>query len=123
MTEEIHRPVEEGEAPLIELEEKIINSMVPLWKKNKSEITKEEYQQYYREKFFDFNEPARVIHTKAEGMVSYDTLMFIPKKPEYDYYTKDFEKRLALYSSGVLIMEKCADLLPDYFSFVAKVDC
>lgn len=118
MTEEIHRPVEEGEAPLIELEEKIINSMVPLWKKNKSEITKEEYQQYYREKFFDFNEPARVIHTKAEGMVSYDTLMFIPKKPEYDYYTKDFEKGLALYSSGVLIMEKCADLLPDYFNFV-----
>ncbi len=99
-------------------EENPVNSMIPLWKKNKSEITDEEYNQYYQEKFYDFNEPVRVIHTRAEGMVSYDTIMFIPKKPAYDYYTKDFEKGLALYSNGVMIMEKCGDLLPDYFSFV-----
>ena len=108
----------EKKEPVYETVEKTVNSMVPLWKKNKKDITKEEYNQYYREKFFDFNDPVRVIHTRAEGVVSYDALMFIPKKPEYDYYTKDFEKGLALYSNGVMIMEKCADLLPDYFSFV-----
>lgn len=102
----------------IKMEEQVINSMVPIWKKNKSELTEEDYNSYYHEKFYDFNEPARVIHTSADGVVSYTALMFIPKKPSYDYYTKDFEKGLALYSNGVMIMEKCPDLLPDYFSFV-----
>ena len=101
-----------------ENEEHVINSMVPIWKKNKSELTVEDYNSYYHEKFYDFNEPARVIHTSADGVVSYTALMFIPKKPSYDYYTKDFEKGLALYSNGVMIMEKCPDLVPDYFSFV-----
>ena len=102
----------------IKMEEQVINSMVPIWKKNKSELTEEDYNSYYHEKFYDFNEPARVIHTSADGVVSYTALMFIPKKPSYDYYTKDFEKGLALYSNGGMIMEKCPDLLPDYFSFV-----
>lgn len=101
-----------------ENEEHVINSMAPIWKKNKSELTEEDYNSYYHEKFYDFNEPARVIHTSADGVVSYTALMFIPKKPSYDYYTKDFEKGLALYSNGVMIMEKCPDLVPDYFSFV-----
>ena len=101
-----------------ENEEHVINSMVPIWKKNKTELTEEDYNSYYYEKFYDFNQPARVIHTSADGVVSYTALMFIPKKPSYDYYTKDFEKGLALYSNGVMIMEKCPDLLPDYFSFV-----
>lgn len=101
-----------------ENEEHVINSMVPIWKKNKSELTEEDYNSYYHEKFYDFNEPARIIHTSADGVVSYTALMFIPKKPSYDYYTKDFEKGLALYSNGVMIMEKCPDLVPDYFSFV-----
>ncbi len=99
-------------------EEEIVNSMVPIWRRNKNEISKEEYAAYYKDKFYDFNDPVRVIHTSAEGAVSYTALLFIPKKPPYDYYTKDFEKGLALYNSGVMIMEKCADLLPDYFSFV-----
>ena len=102
----------------IKMEEQVINSMVPIWKKNKSELTEEDYNSYYHEKFYDFNEPARVIHTSADGVVSYTALMFIPKKASYDYYTKDFEKGLALYSNGVMIMEKCSDLVPDYFSFV-----
>lgn len=102
----------------IKMEEDVINSMVPIWKKNKSELSEEDYNSYYHEKFYDFNEPARVIHTSADGVVSYTALMFIPKKPSYDYYTKDFEKGLALYSNGVMIMEKCPDLVPDYFSFV-----
>ena len=101
-----------------ENEEHVINSMVPIWKKNKSELTEEDYNSYYHEKFYDFNEPARVIHTSADGVFSYTALMFIPNKPSYDYYTKDFEKGLALYSNGVMIMEKCPDLVPDYFSFV-----
>ncbi len=100
------------------VETRTLNSMVPIWKKNKSELTEEDYNSYYHEKFYDFNEPARVIHTSADGVVSYTALMFIPKKPSYDYYTKDFEKGLALYSNGVMIMEKCPDLVPDYFSFV-----
>lgn len=102
----------------IKMEEEVINSMVPVWKKSKTELTEDDYKNYYHEKFYDFNDPARVIHTSADGMVSYTALMFVPKKPSYDYYTKDFEKGLALYSNGVMIMEKCRDLVPDYFSFV-----
>ncbi len=113
------RPVEgkEGEYEIYsELE--TLNSMVPMWKKNKNELTEEDYNNFYKEKFFDFQDPAKVIHTNVEGVVSYTSLMYIPGQRPYDYYSKDYEKGLQLYSSGVLIMDKCADLLPDYFSFV-----
>ncbi|MBQ7726231.1 MAG: molecular chaperone HtpG, partial [Clostridia bacterium] len=95
-----------------------LNSMIPLWKKAKNEITPEEYHKFYQEKFYDFEEPARVIHTKTEGQATYSALLFIPKHAPFDYYTKEYEKGLQLYSKGVLIMEKCPDLLPDHFSFV-----
>lgn len=95
-----------------------LNSMIPIWKKNKSELKDEDYNQFYKEKFFDFADPAKVIHTSVEGVSSYTALLFVPGQQPYNYYTKDFEKGLQLYSSGVLIMDKCADLLPDYFSFV-----
>lgn len=95
-----------------------LNSMVPLWKKNKSEIKDEEYNEFYKDKFYDFTDPAKVIHTDVEGVVSYTALLFIPGQAPFNYYTKDYEKGLQLYSSGVLIMDKCPDLLPDYFSFV-----
>ena len=100
------------------VEERTLNSMIPLWKKNKSEVTDEEYNAFYSDKFFDYEAPARVIHSKTEGNATYSALLFIPKHPPYDYYTKEFEKGLQLYSRGVLIMDKCADLLPDHFSFV-----
>ena len=100
------------------IEERTLNSMVPIWKKNKSELTDEDYAGFYKDKFYDYEEPAKVIHSKTEGNATYSALMFIPKHAAYDYYTKDFEKGLQLYSKGVLIMDKCADLLPDYFSFV-----
>ena len=95
-----------------------LNSMVPLWKKNKSEITEEEYNKFYKEKFFDYEDPIAHIHTKTEGTATYNALMYIPSKAPFDYYSKDYEKGLQLYSNGVLIMDKCADLLPDCFSFV-----
>lgn len=95
-----------------------LNSMIPLWKKAKNEIKPEDYNSFYKDKFYDYEDPARVIHTKTEGQATYSALMFIPKHPPFDYYTKEFEKGLQLYSKGVLIMDKCADLLPDYFSFV-----
>ncbi|MBP3447200.1 MAG: molecular chaperone HtpG [Clostridia bacterium] len=95
-----------------------LNSMVPLWKKNKNEVTADEYSGFYRDNYFDYEEPAKVIHTKIEGQVEYNTLLFIPRHAPFDYYTKSYEKGLQLFSNGVLIMDKCADLLPDYFSFV-----
>lgn len=95
-----------------------LNSMIPIWKKQKSEIKAEDYNSFYKEKFYDYEDPARVIHTKTEGQATYSALLFIPKHPPFDYYTKEYEKGLQLYSKGVLIMDKCADLLPDYFSFV-----
>lgn len=94
-----------------------LNSMVPLWRKNKSEIIEDEYNQFYTSKFYDFENPLRTIHSKTEGQVSYDALIYIPSHAPYDYYSKDFEKGLQLYSNGVMIMDKCGDLLPDYFSF------
>ena len=103
------------------VEVETINSMVPLWKKKASDITEEEYNNFYMDKFNDFDKPLKVIHTSVEGMCSYNGLLFIPSHAPYDYYTKDYEKGLSLYASGVLIMEKCADLLPDYFSFVKGV--
>ena len=98
-----------------------INSMIPLWKKNKNKIKDEDYDNFYQEKFFDYAKPLKVIHTKAEGLVSYDALLFIPSNPPYDFYTKEYKKGLELYSNGVLIMDKCEDLLPDYLSFVKGV--
>ena len=98
-----------------------INSMVPLWKKNKSEVSDEDYENFYMDKFSDYDKPLKVIATSVEGMTSYKALLFIPSHAPYDYYTQDYEKGLALYSNGVMIMEKCADLLPDYFSFVKGV--
>lgn len=99
-------------------EEQVLNSMVPIWRKNKSELKDEDYEQFYSEKHFGFDKPLRHIHIKAEGTVRYNAILFIPEKTPYDFYTKEFEKGLELYSNGVLIMNKCADLLPDYFSFV-----
>lgn len=95
-----------------------LNSMTPIWKKSKTELTDEEYNQFYKDKFYDYDEPLLHIHSKTEGSATYSALLYIPAKAPYDYYSKSFEKGLQLYSSGVMIMDKCADLLPDYFSFV-----
>lgn len=99
-------------------EEKVINSMVPIWKKNKNELTEEDYESFYSEKHYGFDKPLKHIHISADGAVSYNAILFIPEKMPYDFYTKEYEKGLELYSKGVMIMNKCADLLPDYFSFV-----
>lgn len=99
-------------------EDQTLNSMVPIWRKNKSELTDDDYTAFYREKFFDYEAPAKVIHSSTEGLSTYNALLFIPSRPPYDFYSRDYEKGLQLYASGVLIMDKCADLLPDYFSFV-----
>lgn len=113
------KPTEDKEGEYEQVTEtRTLNSMVPLWRKNKSEITEEEYNSFYSDKFYDFEKPAKVIHSKVEGQATYDALLYIPKRAPYDYYTKNFEKGLQLYSNGVLIMDKCPDLLPDYFSFV-----
>ena len=95
-----------------------LNSMIPIWRKKKSEITEDDYNNFYTSKFNDFEKPLKVIHTSVEGQLSYNALLYIPSHLPFDYYTKEYEKGLQLYSNGVLIMEKCADLLPDYFSFV-----
>lgn len=95
-----------------------LNSMIPLWKKSKTELTDEQYNEFYKEKFMDYVDPIAHIHSKTEGTATYNALLFIPAKAPFDYYTKEYEKGLQLYSSGVLIMDKCSDLLPDYFSFV-----
>ena len=95
-----------------------LNSMVPIWKRNKKDVTDEEYKSFYKEKFYDYAEPLRVIHQKAEGTTEYQALLYIPSHAEFNYYSKDFERGLQLYSSGVMIMERCADLLPEYFGFV-----
>ncbi|HHU52019.1 MAG TPA: molecular chaperone HtpG [Firmicutes bacterium] len=100
------------------VEEQIINSMVPIWRKNKNELTAEDYHNFYMEKHYGYDQPVKHIHIKADGMVSYTAILYIPEKIPFDYYTKEYEKGLELYSKGVLIMNKCPDLLPDYFSFV-----
>ncbi|MDD4680939.1 MAG: molecular chaperone HtpG, partial [Clostridia bacterium] len=99
-------------------EEQIINSMVPIWRKNKSELKDEDYENFYAEKHYGLDKPLKHIHLSADGVVSFRSILFIPEKIPYDYYTKEYEKGLALYANGVLIMEKCPDLLPDHFSFV-----
>ena len=98
-----------------------LNSMVPIWKKNKKDVSDEDYDNFYMDKFSDYDKPLKVISTSVEGMASFKALLFIPSHAPYDYYTQEYEKGLALYSNGVLIMEKCSDLLPDYFSFVKGV--
>ena len=98
-----------------------LNSMVPLWQRNKKDVTEEEYESFYREKFFDYNKPLSTIHTSAEGTVSFKALLYIPGKAPYDYYSKEFKSGLQLYSSGVMIMEHCEELLPDHFRFVRGV--
>ncbi|MBR6982631.1 MAG: molecular chaperone HtpG [Ruminococcus sp.] len=100
------------------IEVETLNSMVPLWKKNKSELKEEDYKHFYTEKFYDYTEPLKYAHVKNEGVPSYNALLYIPGRAPFDFYSKDYEKGLQLYSNGVLIMDKCADLLPDYFSFV-----
>ena len=103
------------------LEDETLNSQIPLWKKNKSEITEEEYNNFYQDKFYDYEKPQKVIHTNVEGQCSYNSILFIPSHAPYDFYSKEYEKGLQLYTNGVLIMEKCSDLLPDYFSFVRGI--
>ncbi|MBQ7739987.1 MAG: molecular chaperone HtpG [Eubacterium sp.] len=117
MTSQVPDKDNEGEY-ITEINDEILNSRVPLWRKNKSEIKNEDYNNFYKQKFYDYTDPALVIHTKTEGQATFDALMFIPKNAPMDFYSKDFEKGLQLYSNGVLIMDKCPDLLPDYFSFV-----
>ena len=116
------KPADAGEDYQPEWEEytenSTLNSMVPIWKKSKSELSDEDYNAFYRTKFYDYQAPLRHIHTSTEGAVTYTAMLFIPSHASMDYYTKDYEKGLQLYSNGVLIMDKCADLLPDHFSFV-----
>ena len=101
--------------------EETLNSMIPLWKKDKNKITEEEYNNFYQSKFYDYENPIKVIHTSVEGMTSYKAILFLPAHAPFDYYSKEYEKGLSLYSNGVLIMDKCSDLLPDYFGFVKGV--
>lgn len=112
---------EEGKDPEVTKEIEVLNSMTPIWKKNKNELTDEDYNNFYLEKFMDYEPPITHIHSKNEGIATYDALLYIPARAPFDYYSKDYEKGLQLYSSGVLIMDKCADLLPDWFSFVKGV--
>lgn len=109
---------DKGEVSEVHKEIETLNSMTPIWKKNKSELKDEDYNVFYKDKFMDFEEPIAHIHSKSEGLATYDALLYIPARAPFDYYSKDYEKGLQLYSSGVMIMEKCSDLLPDYFSFV-----
>ncbi len=103
------------------MEEETLNSMVPIWQRNKNDVTEEEYSTFYREKFFDYNKPVKTIHISAEGTVSYKALLYIPGKAPYDFYTTDFKRGLQLYSSGVMIMEHCEELLPEHFRFVRGI--
>ncbi len=107
--------------PTVTKEVETLNSMTPVWKKNKNELTDDDYNNFYMEKFMDYEAPVAHIHSKNEGVATYDALLYIPARAPFDYYSKDYEKGLQLYSSGVMIMEKCADLLPDWFSFVKGV--
>ncbi len=121
MEMEKRRKKEESDEYETYLEVETLNSRIPIWKRAKSEVDEASFNAYYCERFMDYNPPKRIIRTDAEGMVSYSALMFLPSKAPMNYYSKDFEKGLALYTNGVLIMEKCADLLPDYFSFVRGI--
>ncbi len=124
-SEPIAKPEDAGDDWVQEYEEKCemqtLNSMIPIWKRKKSETTDEEYAEFYKNSFYDYTAPARVITASGEGAVNYNAVLFIPAHAPYDFYTKEFKKGLALYSSGVMIMEKCEDLIPDYFNFVRGV--
>ncbi len=120
MTHSVPDKDNEGEY-IEEVSVETLNSMIPLWRKNKSEITEDEYNEFYKNKFMDFEDPLAVIHSKTEGQATFDALMYIPSNPPYDFYSKEYEKGLQLYTNGVLIMDKCPDLLPDYFSFVKGI--
>ena len=112
---------EEGKEPTVTKEIETLNTMTPIWKRSKSELTDDDYNNFYIEKFMDYEPPVTHIHAKNEGTATYDALLYIPARAPFDYYSKDYEKGLQLYSSGVMIMEKCAELLPDWFSFVKGV--
>ncbi|WP_297713886.1 molecular chaperone HtpG [Clostridium sp.] len=103
------------------IDEKVVNSMVPIWRKNKNELTQEDYSNFYKEKHYGFDTPLKHIHLSVDGTVSYNAILYIPENMPYDFYTKDYEKGLELYSNGVMIMNKCSDLLPDYFGFVKGI--
>ena len=120
---EVEGEEKEYKAPKYEeyTELETLNSMVPIWQRAKKDVTDEEYEAFYREKFFDYNKPLRVIHSSAEGSVSFKALLYIPSKAPYDFYTKDYKRGLQLYSSGVMIMENCEDLLPEHFRFVRGI--
>ncbi len=118
MEVETYRKKEDSDDYETAREVQTLNSMTPIWKKNPSEISKEEYDRFYQDKFFDFEAPTKTVHVRAEGLTSYEALLFIPSHAPHNYYTTDYEKGLQLYSSGVMIMEKCADLIPDHFAFV-----
>jgi len=112
-------PKEDNEEEYVDYtEEETINSMVPIWKKNKSELTDEDYVNFYQEKHYGFDEPLKYIHTSVDGNIRYNAILYIPSTAPFDFYSKEYEKGLELYANGVLIMDKCAELLPDYFSFV-----
>lgn len=117
MTVEEIKKTDDEKEETVEVD-KTLNSMTPIWKKPKSEVKDEDYQDFYTDKFYDYEKPLKVIRSEVEGRTSYQTLLFIPSHAPYNYYSKDYEKGLQLYSKGVLIMDKCSDLLPDYFSFV-----
>ncbi|WP_251859434.1 molecular chaperone HtpG [Clostridium sp. Marseille-Q2269] len=116
------KPKEDNKEEIEEYkEEETINSMVPIWRKNKNELNKQDYENFYAEKHYGFDKPIKYIHTSVDGVVSYNSILFIPETIPYDFYTKEYEKGLELYSNGVLIMNKCGDLLPDYFGFVKGI--
>ncbi len=125
MEKEVYQPPQEGAEedaqPEVKTELATLNSMVPIWQRNKSELKEEDYTGFYREKFFDFEKPLEWVHVDAEGAVSYKALLFMPAKPGYDYFTRDYKRGLQLYASGVLIMDCCEDLLPEHFRFVRGV--
>ena len=116
-----HRKKEDSDEYESYQELEVLNSMVPLWQRAKKDVTEEEYQSFYREKFMDYNKPLRTVHFSTEGTVSFKAMMFIPGKAPYNYYSKDFKRGLQLYSAGVMIMDACEDLIPEYFSFVRGV--
>lgn len=121
MDVESEKDTEDGKEKEKVIETETLNSMIPLWKKRKADITAEEYIGFYKDAFYDYENPVRYIHTSAEGAVNYTALLYIPAKAPYNYYSKTYEKGLKLYTNGVMITEKCAELLPDYFSFVKGI--
>ena len=118
---EVEKSVKNGDTTETKTTLETLNSMVPIWQRAKKDVTEEEYAAFYREKFFDYNKPARVIHQSAEGTVSFKALLFVPSKAPMDFYSRDFKRGLQLYSSGVLIMDSCEELLPEHFQFVRGV--